>query len=192
MNLFSPVIKRSSLPPSFLVPSICSFQLASFSTSPSSYARRDRNPNRGISALRHTGLRKRQKLSVKLEDLPKPVLDPRKRSAVEVSEDHGLWDFFNRDRTGLSTPAQISAHGRAWIVPELRNKDWDDLWRLWWTCVKERNRVMTFLAEKQRVGKMLGGAEAAGRLREVCHASLLIKFVGLAGMSTDDLVSRSS
>ena len=166
-NLFSLTIRRSSLPPSFLLPSIYSLQSASFSTSSPSQVRKDRNPNRGISALRHTGLRKRQKLSVKLENLPKPVLDPRRRSVVEVSEDHGLWDFFNRDRTTLSTPGELSAHGRAWTVSELRSKDWDDLWRLWWMCVKERNRVMTFLQEKQRIGKMIGSAEAGGRLKVV-------------------------
>ena len=52
-------------------------------------------------------------------------------------------------------------------MSELRNKDWDDLWKLWWMCVKERNRVVTGLREKERLGKMQGGPEAMRRLKQV-------------------------
>lgn len=165
-----PTIASSSPPPSFLTPSLSLpiTQTKPFSSTASHNARKDRNPKRGISALRHTGLRKRQTLSVKLSALPKPVLDPRRRSAVEVNPEHGLYDFFNADRSSMMTPKELQAHGRAWIVSELRRKDWDDVWRLWWVCVKERNRVMTFLAERERLGGQMGGYdEASGRMREV-------------------------
>lgn len=161
--------RASRLPPSFLIPSISVSQSSHFSNSHPSLARRkrDRDPNRGVSALRHTGLRKRQTLSVKLENLPQPVLDPERRSKVEVSDEHGLWEFFNRDRDSLSTPLLLAAHGRAWHVQELRLKDWDDLWKLWWTCVKERNRIETFKVEKDRIGQMFGDDDADKRLSEV-------------------------
>lgn len=189
--IFRPLLHQSrTFPPSFLIPSINTTQTTLFSTSSTSYGRKDRNPIRGISALRHTGLRKRQKLSVKLENLPQPVLDPRERSAVEVDEEHGLWDFFNRDRDSLRTPAELAAHGRAWSVPELREKDWDDLWRLWWMCVKERNTVVTFLRERERIGKLLGDTEAAKRMRQVCRrcisvAEVFLESLGLTAHSTD-------
>lgn len=75
------------------------------------YPRRDNNKNRGVSALRRTGLRPRQTLSMKKEDLPKPVLDPKKRTQVLVDEDHGLWQFFNKERRVLATPEEDNSHG---------------------------------------------------------------------------------
>jgi large subunit ribosomal protein L47 len=101
----------------FLAPAIqCSnhapyVPAARFSTSPALW-KRDNNPNRGVSILRHTGLRKRQTLSVNryiknLKDLPKPV---EQQTKVEGTEDHGLWGFF-RDKKLLRTPLQESQHG---------------------------------------------------------------------------------
>ena len=106
-----------------------------------------------------------------LSKLPQPVLDPQRRSKVIVDEDHGLWQFFNAHRDSLLTPLELDAHGRAWTVRELRNKDWDDLWGLWWVCVKERNRIETFNAERARLanrgGGMYGEFEAEKRSGEV-------------------------
>jgi large subunit ribosomal protein L47 len=107
-------------------------------------------------------------LSVDLKDLPKPVLDPARRSSVEVDDDHGLWGFFNKARDPLMTPEDLHAHGRAWTTQELRSKSWDDLHRLWWLCVKDINRVMTYEAERIRTEAGYGEYEAQERLKEVC------------------------
>lgn len=102
--------------------------------------------------------------------LPKPVLNPAERSKVTVDEDHGLWDFFNEERTALSTPLELSNHGRAWTQHELRTKHWEDLWRLWWVCTKERNRLETFRLEKKRIGgNMYGDYEQEKRSDEVSY-----------------------
>lgn len=67
------------------------------------------NRMRGVSALRSTGLR--QPLSVSKEPLPQPVLDPERRSKVPVDEEHGLWQFFNKQKTIFDTPEDHHAHG---------------------------------------------------------------------------------
>jgi large subunit ribosomal protein L47 len=105
----------SDAPPSFLVPSLLSpvtsstSRVARFSTFKRHSFPRDRNRNRGVSALRRTG--PREPLSVSKLPLPQPVLDPSKRSKVLVDENHGLWQFFNRERTTLSKPEDDYAHG---------------------------------------------------------------------------------
>ena len=71
---------------------------------------RDMNKERGVSALRRTGLK--YPVSMSKEPLPQPVLDPEKRSKVEVNQDHGLWGFFNEKRQALSTPIEDIAFGR--------------------------------------------------------------------------------
>lgn len=170
----SPLTKPSALPLSFLIPAFSASHTTPFSTSASHHARKDGNPNRGVSALRRTGLNPKQQRSIKIkpEDLPKPVLDPAKRSKVEVDEDHGLWEFFGPERTAMVTPEELTAHGRAWTVPELRNKDWDDLHRLWWVCLKEVNRLNTSEGERERSGAMYGEFESNARKREVSIASV--------------------
>lgn len=86
---------------------------------------------------------------------------------MEVDEDHGLWDFFPSDRKTMATPEEMAAHGRSWTVAELRNKDWDDLHRLWWVCLKEKNRLNTYAAERDRIGNMYGSHESMKRLSTV-------------------------
>jgi large subunit ribosomal protein L47 len=100
---------------SFLAPSIqCrhAAPIARFSTSPSPW-KADNNKSRGVSAVRRTGPRKRQTLSVKdtanyeSQRLPTPT---KRVTKVEGDPDHGLWDFF-RNKELLRTPAQEAAHG---------------------------------------------------------------------------------
>lgn len=86
---------------------------ACFSTSPAR-AKRDNNRNRGVSAVRATGVRPRQTLSVKQKDfanqqLPKPV---KIETQVTGTADHGLWGFFKK-RQLLQTPLTESRHGTA-------------------------------------------------------------------------------
>lgn len=98
----------------FLLPSapcIRSAPAARFSTSPIR-CRKDNNSNRGVSAVRGTGLRRRQTLSVlpkkdSRERIPKPVPITEK---VTGTADHGLWDFF-KEKQLLQTPVDESRHG---------------------------------------------------------------------------------
>ncbi|KAJ4986776.1 50s ribosomal protein l4 [Stagonosporopsis vannaccii] len=145
---------------SFLAPSI---RCARFSTS-TALQKKDNNINRGISAVRRTGLRPRQTLSVRQKDfenqqLPTPVKIEEKPTGTQ---DHGLWDFF-KDQALLTTPTQLAQHGREWTIGELRSKDWDSLHQLWWVCVKERNRLATEKLERARLKALYGDHEAKDR-----------------------------
>lgn len=167
-NVLNTSVRRGpSLPPSFLLPAFAKTQTAAFSSSPVSAARKDNNTRRGMSAIRRTGLNKRFKLSVKLEDLPQPVLDPKKRSKLEVDDDHGLWGFFDDKKSSLLSPEVLISHGRGWKRSELRRKSWEDLWKLWWTCIREVNRVKTYEKERKRLNAGYGEYEATARVQEV-------------------------
>ncbi|KAF2260735.1 MRP-L47-domain-containing protein, partial [Lojkania enalia] len=152
----------------FLVPSIQHSRIAPytpishFSTSRTLWKRKDNNKNRGVSALRHTGPRPRQTLSVKLDQVPRPQLGEDGKLPLEGSPDHGLWGFF-KDKKLLQTPAEESRHGKAWTTPELREKSWSDLHNLWWVCVKERNRLATEKIERARIEAGYGDRENEDR-----------------------------
>lgn len=127
-------LSHQEVPPAFLVPALQRGPFATktqFSTSAANqYPRKafqkkkDSNPERGVSALRRTGLR--HSVAMAKEPLPQPVLDPSKRSRVQVDKDHGLWGFFNKGKTVLSTPEEDQAHGiaprrlRRWIYQLIR------------------------------------------------------------------------
>lgn len=89
--------------------------LARFSTSPTLLkgpGRGDNNKNRGVSGVRHTGMRGRQTLSVREKNfanqkLPTPV---QPTSQITGDPDHGLYDFF-REKKLLLTPVEESRHG---------------------------------------------------------------------------------
>jgi len=119
------------------------------------------NRERGVSTQRRTGLR--QPLSVSKSKLPKPVLNPEKRSKVEVDPDHGLWQFFHSKEKPMNTPEEDSEHGRPWTVEELRSKSWEDLHALWWQCCKERNRIATERYERERLEAGYGEFESKKR-----------------------------
>ncbi|KAK4193934.1 mitochondrial 39-S ribosomal protein L47 (MRP-L47)-domain-containing protein [Podospora australis] len=125
---------------------------------------KDHNKKRGESALRRTGTRWR--LSMSDEPLPKPV--PKSElPAVETDPNHGLWEFFASRTTVAATPEEDAKHGRGWAVEELRHKSWDDLHKLWWVCVKERNRIATGNWERNKSKLGFGESEADRRDREV-------------------------
>ncbi|KAF2676432.1 MRP-L47-domain-containing protein [Lentithecium fluviatile CBS 122367] len=153
---------RSFLTPSFQCTRTAS--VARFSTSPAVW-KADNNKSRGLSAIRRTGLRPRQNLSVMetynydKQQLPEPT---KRATKIEGDPDHGLWDFF-RDKNLLRTPVEEAQHGRAWTVHELRQRDWETLHQLWWVCVKERNRLATEKLERRRLKAGYGDEEADER-----------------------------
>ncbi|EMC93313.1 hypothetical protein BAUCODRAFT_37001 [Baudoinia panamericana UAMH 10762] len=178
----TPCRTAAVVPPSFLLPAFALTQTSPFSSTAPASARKDHNRNRGVSALHRTGIGKKQHLSVKLEDLPKPVLDPKRRSDIEVDPDHGLYAFFPDGNEGdrIMTPEEYAAHGRGWRIQELRAKDWEDLWRLWWVCSKERNKIATLEMERKRLagnGQMYGDVEAGTRDKQVRVTMRNIKVV---------------
>ena len=127
---------------------------------PTARVTRDNNKKRGESALKKSGTR--WKLSVSDEPLPEPV--PREElPPIQVDENHGLWDFFYDRETVVMAPIEHSKHGRAWTVSELRKKSWDDLHKLWWVCVKERNRIATANWERNKNNLGFGAAESDER-----------------------------
>lgn len=182
----TPLSRATTLPPAFLLPAFATHATSSsFSTSTTHCARKDGNPERNLSALHRSGMNKHMLRESKtgkkdwkrmLDNLPKPVLDRSKHTPVEVDENHGLWGFFNEARTSMATPTELHAHGRAWTIQELRKKDWNDLHRLWWVCIKEMNRLRTSDAERERVGNMYGQHESENRLVEVKKTMKRIKF----------------
>ncbi|KAF2719494.1 MRP-L47-domain-containing protein [Polychaeton citri CBS 116435] len=177
-TLFTSSVHRVNCPPpSFLLPAFRHGQTATFSTSEAQQARKDGNPKRGMSALYRRGLGKKQRLSVNPAKLPQPRLDPQLRSEVRVDEDHGLWDFFNKQRDAMMPVESLHLHGRGWTVAELRLKDWEDLHRLWWVCIKERNRLNTFISELQRTQAGYGQNEAEERLKDVKKTQIAIRHV---------------
>ncbi|KAL8909447.1 MAG: hypothetical protein Q9171_005045 [Xanthocarpia ochracea] len=167
-------------PPVFLAPALFPYrQTPKFFSTSSPVSQRTtrkkhaRHPNRGVSALRRTGLRHRVEMD--RFPLPTPVLDPEKRSKVAVDEKHGLWGFFRLDKKALSTPEETAAFGRPWVVEELRHKSWEDLHSLWWTCCKERNLLATQAYERERLKAGYGDAEIMDRNRAVRQTQRAIK-----------------
>lgn len=89
--------------------------LARFSTSTpllKGPGRGDNNKNRGVSGVRHTGVRSRQTLSVKEKDFHNQKLPTPVEPTTQITGDpnHGLYDFF-KDKKLLMTPAEEARHG---------------------------------------------------------------------------------
>ena len=176
----SPMLLRQAASPLCARPSVQTQtqQRSSFSTSPvlekrRKYHPRDNNRLRGVSSIRRTG--PREFLSVSNSPLPRPALTAAAKEAKEaayaaarpeIDPEHGLWQFFY-DKQVAQPPTKDAAHGRPWTAEELRRKSWDDLHRLWWVCVKERNRIATASVARKHFDLGFGSYEADERDRTV-------------------------
>jgi large subunit ribosomal protein L47 len=83
-------------------------------------------------------------------------------SRPEIDPEHGLWQFFY-DGQVAQPPTKDAAFGRPWTAEELRRKSWDDLHRLWWVCVKERNRIATAAVSRKHFDLGFGSFESEER-----------------------------
>lgn len=127
--------------------------------------RRDNNRLRGLSAIYRSGTRGRA--AVDGVPLPRPRAGYEPAAEVVVDPNHGLYEFFYEKDRALLPPEDEAKHGRAWTVEELRRKGWDDLHRLWWVCVKERNRIATATRERKRLDYRTGEEESIARMQTV-------------------------
>ena len=126
---------------------------------------RDQNKQRGLSAIHFSGTCK--PLSIAQYSLPVPVLNPAKRAEPQTSENHGLWGFFNEEKTPMIAPENEAAFGRAWTYQELSIKSFEDLHRLYWACILEVNRTETRKAEMRRLRAGYGDTDAQARINAV-------------------------
>ncbi|KAJ3175019.1 39S ribosomal protein L47, mitochondrial [Geranomyces variabilis] len=62
----------------------------------------------------------------------------------------GLEDFFEESLGRWSWNEEEVPTGRAWLAAELRTKSFEDLHCLWWTCIKEQNRLYSQKEESRR------------------------------------------
>ncbi|KAJ5274201.1 hypothetical protein N7505_002746, partial [Penicillium chrysogenum] len=175
-------LAMAELPPTYLAPSLhpsvtlSAIQSSSFSSTASVGAnpRRDKSKNRGVSAIHRTG--PRTPFVVSRWPLPKPV-SPKDMQPRETDPNHGLWAFFPPNRQPLPTPEYDNAHGRAWAIQELRERDWQDLHGLWHVCVRERNRIATSDLERERIQAGYGGFESQERDKVIRSTMRNIKHV---------------
>lgn len=68
-----------------------------------------------------------------------PAIPPTRHN-IECSETHPLWQFFH-EKQFIRSSEQLDFTSRAWSIPELRRKSFNDLHSLWYQCIKERNKL---------------------------------------------------
>ncbi|KAJ5172705.1 54S ribosomal protein L4 [Penicillium capsulatum] len=166
----------AELPPAYLAPSLhlsmsSATQTSTFSTTPVAAGRgRDLNRNRGVSAIHRTG--------PKFKMIPiAQARVAREDAATRQNPQPRALGLFPPSREALSVPEFDIDFGRPWAIQELREKSWDDLHKLWWVCVKERNRIATSNIERTRLKAGFGDHEAEEREKVIRVTQNSIKHV---------------
>ena len=83
----------------------------------------------------------------------------------------GMEEFFAAPLPEGKAPQRA---GRSWLASELRLKSFEDLHRLWFVCLKERNYLLT---ERLYFRQMMQAQPEAERLRKVKKTMGAIKVV---------------
>jgi len=92
---------------------------------------------------------------------------------LKKADSCGLDQFFEQ---GRSLPAKHNT-GRPWLASELRQKSFEDLHKLWYVLLKERNLLATQDAELKRLGVQRSFNHNDGRSRMCRQSMARIKFV---------------
>ncbi|KAL2613536.1 hypothetical protein R1flu_025228 [Riccia fluitans] len=99
--------------------------------------------------------------------LLRPLLRPsvsHNQISVRPSSGGGLAEFFEVGRDPKSTEKIV--YGRSWKASELRLKSWDDLHKLWYVLLKEKNML---LSQKQMLNSQnlrMPNPERFGKVRK--------------------------
>lgn len=105
---------------------------------------------RFLSAALRMERSKPLRFSAKDIKLRPPIVPTHKN--FDVSPDHPLWAFFpegSNSSSCLREPDELPLQLRAWTMAELRRKSFDDLHKIWYQALKERN----ILAREVRLGE---------------------------------------
>ncbi|KAJ3188350.1 hypothetical protein HDU85_005501 [Gaertneriomyces sp. JEL0708] len=70
-------------------------------------------------------------------------------SRIGCGLQRGLEDFFENEK-GWAWRENHLHTGRAWQAAELRSKSFEDLHKLWWVCLKEKNKLYSQKTEAAR------------------------------------------
>ncbi|ORY99100.1 mitochondrial 39-S ribosomal protein L47 (MRP-L47)-domain-containing protein [Syncephalastrum racemosum] len=94
-------------------------------------------------------------------------------TAAPALSSKGLYQFFEN---GEALPKSVET-GRSWSAQELRNKSFDDLHKLWYVLLKERNVLATQRDEARRLGLHKQVWDNGARYKKVRQSMARIKFV---------------
>ncbi|KAJ2795196.1 54S ribosomal protein L4 mitochondrial [Coemansia guatemalensis] len=86
----------------------------------------------------------------------------------------GFEEFFEKNQR---IPTERDPTGRAWSASELRQKSWEDLQRLWYIVLKERNVLASQKVEARRLGIISAFFTNKGRVLKCRQTMARIKTV---------------